>query len=665
VTRDVTSAVAAAVDQDRRPYHQMMGRLGRGLAGQAGLADGAASAARAGYVRGYETARTAGDIEAMAEAALGLAATQTFGTVPGRVPAFLHEAYSLARGEQRARLAVALARAWAYGYDPARAARFVAEALAYAQTHGDPSLLAAALDAQLLVHWGPDDLEERLSITARLEDTVAHVADAEPRMSAHLWRLTTSLECLDLPAVRRQLRALDLLAAESGTARVRFFAASRRGMYALLTGDLDAAERAVREVAAAGAEAGEADALLIGHMLAAGIARQAGDVAALAREAALYEEFGVQEAVPWVAAEAALLWVAAGELDRARALLHQLAGSDFSGIARDLDWLLTVAELTEVSVATGTAALAEAALDLLVPYAGRGVVNGGGAAFAGVISDYLYQASELLGTGDAQQWAARATGEYERLGASWWLHRLPPAVPGQRAMVVRGGGRPEQEHLAVARPGVAQPGVVQPGVVQPGVVQPGVVQPGVVHLRPGGGGIWWVGREGAVTAIRDVKGLHYLRIMLQRPGADIPAIDLSDAVAGHPGAGVVGGDMGEVLDKRALSAYRRRLAEIDADLDEARSWVDTGRAAKLAAERDALLDQVRAATGLGGRPRVPGSVHERARIAVRKAIVNAVDRVAAADPPLGRLLSDTVTTGAICRYDPDPDRPVRWVLSAR
>jgi len=587
------------------------------LAGQAGLADGAASAARAGYVRGYERARAAGDIEAMAEAALGLAATQTFGTVPGRVPAFLHEAYSLARGEQRARLAVALARAWAYGYDPARAARFAAEALAYAQTDGDTSLLADALDAQLLVHWGPDDLDERLSITARLEDTVAHVTDPEPRMSAHLWRLTTALECLDLPAVRRQLRALDLLAAESGTARVRFFAASRRGMYALLTGDLDAAGQAVREVAAAGAEAGEADALLIGHMLAAGIARQAGDVVALAREAALYEEFGVQEAVPWVAAEAALLWVAAGELDRARALLHQLAGSDFSGIARDLDWLLTMAELTEVSVATGAAALAETALGLLVPYAGRGVVNGGGAAFAGVISDYLYQASELLGTGDAQQWAARATGEYERLGASWWLRRLPPA---------------------------------------------GIAQPGVAHLRPGGGGIWWVGREGAVTAIRDVKGLHYLRIMLQRPGADIPAIDLSDAVAGHPGAGAAGLDVGEVLDKQALSAYRRRLAEIDADLDEARSWADTGRAAQLAAERDALLDQVRAATGLGGRPRVPGSVHERARIAVRKAIVNAIDRIAAADPPLGRLLSDTVTTGATCRYDPDPDRQVRWVL---
>jgi len=621
-----------------------MGRFGPGLAREGDRADDAASTARVGYVRAYDKARAAGDIEAMTDAALGLAATQTFGTFPGRVPAFLHEAYSLTQGEQRAWLAIALARAWAYGYDPARAAGFAAEALAHAEAHDDPSLLAAALDAQLLVHWGPDDLDERLSITARLEDTVAHVANVESRMSAHLWRLTTALECVDLPAVRRQLRALDLLAAESGTARVRFFAASRRGMYALLTDDLDAAGRALREVAAAGAEAGEADTLLIEHMLAAGIARQAGDIAVLTREAAKYEEFGVHEAVTWVVAEAALLWVAAGELDRARGLLYQLAGPDFSGIARDLDWLLTVSELTEVAVATGAGALAETAMRLLVPYAGRGVVNGGGAAFAGVVSDYLYQASEWLGTGDAQQWAARAVGEYERLGACWWLRRLPPAVRIQQAKMARGRGLPEA-HPAMARPGTPQPGVV--------------------HLRPdGGGGIWWVGREGAATAIREVKGLHYLRILLQRPGADIPAIDLSDIVAGHPGVGAAGGGVGEVLDKQALSAYRRRLTEIDADLDEARSWADTGRSTKLAAERDALLDQLRAATGLGGRPRAPGSAHERARIAVRKAIVIAVDRVGAADPSLGRLLFDTVTTGAICRYDPDPDRPVQWVLSA-
>jgi hypothetical protein len=63
-----------------------------------------------------------------------------------------------------------------------------------------------------------DDGQQRSRTTARLEDAVAHVADAEARMPAHLWRLTGALECLDLAAVRRQLRALDLLAAESGSA---------------------------------------------------------------------------------------------------------------------------------------------------------------------------------------------------------------------------------------------------------------------------------------------------------------------------------------------------------------------------------------------------------------------------------------------------------------
>jgi hypothetical protein len=185
----------------------------------------------------------------------------------------------------------------------------------------------------------------------------------------------------------------------------------------------------------------------------------------------------------------------------------------------------------------------------------------------------------------------------------------------------------------------------------------------VVHLRPGANGIWWVGPDGAVTTVRDMRGLHYLRLVLQRPGVDIAARDLSDAVAGHPGAGLVEGGAGEVLDRQALESYRRRLAEIDEDLDQARTWSDTGRVARLGEERDALLDQLRTATGLAGRHRVATSTSERARVAVRKAIATAIDRIAAVDPPSGRLLRDTVSTGTACRYDPDPGRPTTWVLT--
>ncbi len=51
-----------------------------------------------------------------------------------------------------------------------------------------------------------------------------------------------------------------------------------------------------------------------------------------------------------------------------------------------------------------------------------------------------------------------------------------------------------------------------------------------------------------------------------------------------------------------------------------------------------------------------------ARVAVRKAVVAVIDRIEQLDPALGRLLRDTVRTGTVCRYDPDPARPVRWLL---
>jgi hypothetical protein len=49
---------------------------------------------------------------------------------------------------------------------------------------------------------------------------------------------------------------------------------------------------------------------------------------------------------------------------------------------------------------------------------------------------------------------------------------------------------------------------------------------------------------------------------------------------------------------------------------------------------------------------------------VRKAIAAALARIEERDPSFARLLRDTVRTGAHCRYDQDPARPVSWVLKA-
>jgi hypothetical protein len=48
-------------------------------------------------------------------------------------------------------------------------------------------------------------------------------------------------------------------------------------------------------------------------------------------------------------------------------------------------------------------------------------------------------------------------------------------------------------------------------------------------------------------------------------------------------------------------------------------------------------------------------------VAVRKAVAAAIERIAAVDAGLGRLLRDCIQTGTTCRYEPDPARPTAWV----
>src|SRR5438132_7658102 len=151
-----------------------------------------------------------------------------------------------------------------------------------------------------------------------------------------------------------------------------------------------------------------------------------------------------------------------------------------------------------------------------------------------------------------------------------------------------------------------------------------------------------------------MQGLQYLRALLQRPDAEITALEMSAMVAGH-GTAVAEPGAGERLDRRALTAYRTRLREIDEELDEAQAWNDPARAERIEAEREALLRELAGATGLGGRTRTRSSSAERARVAVRKAIAAALDRIDAADPSMARALRRTVSTGIVCRYERDPD----------
>jgi hypothetical protein len=122
------------------------------------------------------------------------------------------------------------------------------------------------------------------------------------------------------------------------------------------------------------------------------------------------------------------------------------------------------------------------------------------------------------------------------------------------------------------------------------------------------------------------------------------------------------GDAGELLDHRARDAYRRRLAEIDDDIERARALGDARREAQADAERDFLVRELSRAVGLGGRDRRASSASERARVAVTRAIRHGMARIGEHHPQLGEHLDGAVRTGTYCAYLPGPRAPAGWTF---
>jgi non-specific serine/threonine protein kinase len=187
------------------------------------------------------------------------------------------------------------------------------------------------------------------------------------------------------------------------------------------------------------------------------------------------------------------------------------------------------------------------------------------------------------------------------------------------------------------------------------------------------GDVWSIGGE-RIVQLRHSKGLTYLARLIAEPGREFHALDLvgqgssdrdpgaSAAEAAALGLHVDDASGTAVLDDEAKAAYRARIHELQAELDEAESFHDPIRAETARTEMDALEAQLAAAFGLGGKARPEGSAAERARQSVTKAIREATRRIAAGDGAIGEHLERSVRTGIYCVYDPDPATPVTWTM---
>jgi hypothetical protein len=385
-------------------------------------------------------------------------------------------------------------------------------------------------------------------------------------------------------------------------------------------------------------------------------------------------------------ASAAVTTARAGRVDRARAELDGLVAAGLADLAPSSSWLTGMACVVELAVVLADADAARQAYDLLKPHADRPVLPSLAVVCLGSVERWLGVAAQAWGDHalacrhleravqanlalDNRPMVAVARAELAGalLGCSWpdnaeraaELLHLAIGSAQDMGMDRRAEAWRDLEPPTTA-PLRAQP--VLPSPVprpKPAPLDPGSPGPrrGMVRRRGRG---WLIALDDHRVSLPELVGIAHVAELLRNPGRRISALVLAGG-ADAPAA-LDHGDHHDVLDDRARLAYGERLRDLTAELKEAEDAADLGWADRLRIEIDALVEQLEAATGLAGRSRSFADAPEKARIAVRKAITRALDRVDEADPVVGAALRTVIATGTTCSYEPSVDPTTVWTV---
>jgi hypothetical protein len=616
--------------------------------GAARQAAGEPSAARRSFLAAADAARAAGRPEQLARAALGLGG----GPAGFEVPLFDHQQISLLeetltaldpgasplRAQVLARLSVALS----LDAPVERRLAVAEEAVALARSSGDPATLASALAAHCDAVAGPGQAERRQAEAGEIVDLATGLGDVPTELLGRRLRLVAHLELADLAAVDAEIAAFGRTAEAIRQPRYAWYVPLWLGMRALMSGRLEEAGRRLAQAEALGSEATSANAAMLTSVqrwwLLIETGRSAEQADLIARLADQVEELG-----PTGVVSLALSDAAAGREAAARRRLDGLGWKVLAATPPDSEWAAMLAQVADLAALLGSSRVAAWAYDALLPHRGRFAVEGIGAYCHGSLERHLGLLAATLGrVEDARAHFSAALEANRRAGAELLV---------ARTLRDAGLALGERARLAAARDAYQALGLpARAAELEAALGEAAGAEPteAVFRLQDGAWSLAWSGRTARVS---DAKGMRDLAYLLAHPGREVPALDL---------AGRAGGDLGQVIDARARAAYRARLAELEETLADADAAGDAERARQAEEERDALVEQLAAAYGLGGRSRRAAAPVERARSAVTWRIRAALRRIDAVHPQLARHLGRSVRTGTFCAYD--PDEPVDWLL---
>lgn len=628
--------------------------------GRARAACGSNERARAVFLDAAEAARVAGRPEQLAAAALALAGTGfELALFDEDHVALLEEALAGLGDDQhslRARLSARLSVALSLSGQDARRAELSRSAVGLANDARDEDALAQALAARCDAHAGPEHAEQRLNDANEIVRIASAHGDRGTELLGRRLRLVALLEqgrVLDFDA---EVLAFANIADWLQQAQYQCYVPLWRGLRAAIDGRIRDQQTLSSQAEALGrvARSANTEVLVLGQryfsLVESGESEEAVRVLDDYSSPRGYGEMGPQM-VPYFALNRVLM----GRPEEAGALLDA-AAEDFRAMPRDSEWLPMLAVAAEVCHRIGGHALVPWLYDTLSPFADRWSVEGIACYTHGPLHRQLALLAAMSGETDtATRHFEAALTSARRVGARLLVSRLQydwGIVLADLTALTR--ARDDYQALGVESFRIEIDGLI--GLKgNRAMVPPDGIRSERNELTPNGD-TWAITFNGHRANIRDAKGVRDLARLLAEPGREIAALEL----ATPGGSSLPRTDLGEVVDARARAAYKRRLFDLEADLDDADSAGDQERSAKAQAERDALLQQLSGAYGLGGKPRRAGDPAERARTAVTARLRDAIRRIEKVHPSLGRHLQRSVRTGTFCVYDPDP--PIDWRL---